>query len=485
MRSRRRYLWLTALLSFAGAMAPAIASSEPLPVEAVNEPAVGPYPETHHWSNVPQTVIAGEKVTFGNPTTVYHGVEWLSATKPTCEKGGAGEGNVPVGAEPSASGIEWSGKCTFSQPGTYTFYCTVHGAAMSGTITVKTVGEPTASTESASGITEHEAVLEGTVNPEGKATTYHFDYGTSAGYGQETPEEPAGSGSVDRTVTANVSGLSPGVTYHYRVVANNSSGTTRGFDRTFTTQGPPAATTTAATAVSETEATLKGAVNPDGKPTKYLFEWGTTESYGHSTEEAPAGEDHLSHAASATLKELAPGFVYHYRIVAKNASAETAAGGDQTFTTVHAPQPQPEPTPQPAPPPPTPGPPPSGPLLEPPPGATLVAGSLKVLVPRHGSSLRGLLEVAQAGAGGRLEVDLIAKTASLAKANRSGSASTRVGRFVRTSIPPGKVSFLVALTARGKSALRRHRRLGLTVKITLTPTHGAAASMTRSVVLHA
>jgi len=43
----------------------------------------------------------------------------------------------------------------------------------------------------------------------------------------------------------------------------------------------------------------------------------------------------------------------------------------------------------------------------------------------------------------------------------------------------------VALNAKGKAALRRHRRLALTVKVTLTPLHGAAVTVTHVVVLHA
>jgi hypothetical protein len=90
--------------------------------------------------------------------------------------------------------------------------------------------------------------------------------------------------------------------------------------------------------------------------------------------------------------------------------------------------------------------------------------------------------VSQTGAGGRLEVDLIASGASLA---RRGTRAHQVvvGRLVRASVSPGKVSFSVSLTARGKSALRRHHRLALTVRIMLTPLHGAAVTIARSVSL--
>jgi hypothetical protein len=96
--------------------------------------------------------------------------------------------------------------------------------------------------------------------------------------------------------------------------------------------------------------------------------------------------------------------------------------------------------------------------------------------------VRGQVTVSQAGAGGRLEVGLFAAGASLAK--NGHSAQKRVGRLVRGSLQAGSVSFSVPLNANGKAALRHHRRLALTVKVTLAPQHGAAVTVTRSVVVH-
>ena len=97
--------------------------------------------------------------------------------------------------------------------------------------------------------------------------------------------------------------------------------------------------------------------------------------------------------------------------------------------------------------------------------------------------MHGSIKVSQAGSGGRLEVGLFAAGASLAKAGHS--KQVRVGRLVRSSLKAGSVSFSVPLSAKGKAALRRHRRLALTVKITLTPLHGAAVTVTRGVVVRA
>jgi hypothetical protein len=107
-------------------------------------------------------------------------------------------------------------------------------------------------------------------------------------------------------------------------------------------------------------------------------------------------------------------------------------------------------------------------------------GVLKLAASQRGSTVHGQVEVSAAGSGGRLEVDLLASGASLAKAGHS--KQVRVGRLVR-SLQTGSVSFSVPLSAKAKASLNRHRRLVLTVKITLTPTHGQALKLTRAVVL--
>jgi hypothetical protein len=118
-------------------------------------------------------------------------------------------------------------------------------------------------------------------------------------------------------------------------------------------------------------------------------------------------------------------------------------------------------------------------------GSPLERGSraLELAGNQHGSAVRGSIKVSQAGAGGRLEVGLFAAGALVAKAGHS--KQVRVGRLLRSLLQAGSVSFSVPLTAKGKTALRRHRHLALTVKTTLTPVHGAAVTITRTVILHA
>jgi hypothetical protein len=95
---------------------------------------------------------------------------------------------------------------------------------------------PSASVGPARSVTQSTAVLTGTVNPNGQPTTYAFQYGTTRAYGAATPTQgPTGAGKRGLPVSAAVSGLAPGTTYHYRLVATNTSGTKASGDRTFTT----------------------------------------------------------------------------------------------------------------------------------------------------------------------------------------------------------------------------------------------------------
>ena len=118
---------------------PAVAGSETSPtIEAENIPA-GVYSEEHHaWAPSQVTVGEGGVVTLKNPgATIPHGVEWVGGpATPTCSAG------VPVGTTAASSGTNWSGTCTFAHAGTYTFYCTVHGREMTGTIVVSGAGTP-------------------------------------------------------------------------------------------------------------------------------------------------------------------------------------------------------------------------------------------------------------------------------------------------------------------------------------------------------
>ncbi|HEX4930151.1 MAG TPA: hypothetical protein VFV62_05515, partial [Gaiellaceae bacterium] len=176
----------------------------------------------------------------------------------------------------------------------------------------------------------------GTVNPNGQATTWYVDYGTSTSYGTKTSNVSAGSGTANTAVSASLTGLTPGTTYHYRVVATNSSGTARGVDGIFTTSSAPVAVTGSATNVTVTSATLNGTVDPNSRSTTWYFEYGTSTGYGTKTAEKSAGAGTSTSSVSVSVSGLTRGRLYHYRLVATS-DAGTSRGADQTFSTTTAP----------------------------------------------------------------------------------------------------------------------------------------------------
>lgn len=95
---------------------------------------------------------------------------------------------------------------------------------------------PAVHTLPAEDITQTSVKLKGNVNPNGEATTYHFEWGTSTSYGNVTTDRDAGSGNETVTVEETIANLTPGTTYHFRIVAKNAISTAVGNDVIFTTQ---------------------------------------------------------------------------------------------------------------------------------------------------------------------------------------------------------------------------------------------------------
>ena len=109
--------------------------------------------------------------------------------------------------------------------------------------------------------------------------------------------------------------------------------------------------------------------------------------------------------------------------------------------------------------------------------------ALRLAKRQRGKFVRGAVDISQAGAGGRLQVDLFATRAKLFGAGHPGKM--RVGRLTRSSLPEALVSFSVSLKRAARVALSRDERLPLQVKVTVTPTAGAAMRQARTVIVHA
>lgn len=202
---------------------------------------------------------------------------------------------------------------------------------------------PTVSTGAASSIKDSSAVLNGSVNPQGTSTTYYFEYGLTSTYSVTTQARSAGHGTKPVGASSSIAGLTPGTTYHYRLVATSQFGTSTGADRTFKTTGhPPAvATTGPPTAVGKTTVTLTGTINPNGEATAWTFQYGPTTTYGQQASGGFLNASSSAQTVISTLAGLAPGTLFHYRVIALHGSSVISIGADETFFTEPSPTPVP------------------------------------------------------------------------------------------------------------------------------------------------
>ncbi len=184
-------------------------------------------------------------------------------------------------------------------------------------------------------ITTTGVTLNATLNPNSSDTSFHFEYGPDTSYGTSSPATDAGAGAADQSVTADLTGLTAGTTYHYRLVADNGTGGVQhGADGVFSTAPgtPPSATD-----VSVFGATLNGVINPHGVAATYRFEYGTTTAYGRNTAEIDGGSGNAESAVSQATGRLTPATTYHVRLVA-TINGQTTTSDDATLTTGAMPQ---------------------------------------------------------------------------------------------------------------------------------------------------
>jgi len=186
---------------------------------------------------------------------------------------------------------------------------------------------PVLSGISASGITYSEATISWSTN---EASHSVVEYGTTIGYGST-----ASSGSMVTSHSLQLSSLSGGTLYHYRVKSQDAAGNlaTSG-DHTFTTLTPPDTTPPvlsgiSATGIAESSATISWLTD---EASLSIVEFGTTTGYGRT---AFSGTMDTSH--SLQLNNLSAGILYHYRVKSQDAAGNMATSGDYTFTTVAAP----------------------------------------------------------------------------------------------------------------------------------------------------
>jgi len=196
---------------------------------------------------------------------------------------------------------------------------------------------PTVTTQAASAITAESAVGNGTITDLGASAVTAHGVCWNTGGSPTTADDVTDEGGAPSTgvFTSDIAGLTPTTTYYVRAYATNSSGTSYGSQVSFITLDAqaPVVTTLAATALNSAGATLNGTVNASGFETTVTFEYGETASYGSTVAASPSPVGGSADTpVSAVLTGLSPNQLYHFRVVGENI-ADTAYGGDMTFTT--------------------------------------------------------------------------------------------------------------------------------------------------------
>lgn len=246
----------------------------------------------------------------------------------------------------SAAGGSITNTGFFTAPnaaGTYTVKaaCTTNPSiSASATVSVFTVSDTTPPT--ISGVTASNISAGGVAiawNTDEPSDT-QVEYGTTAAYGSLSTQNPA----MVTSHSVAFGGLSPGVSYHYRVRSKDAAGNlATSSDFSFTTLAgsdttPPVINSVSASAVTTSSATITWSTN---EASNTQVEYGTTAGYGNST--GLNGSMVTSH--SAFLSGLSAGALYHYRVKSRDAAGNAATSGDFTFTTLSVAPPPPTPPP--------------------------------------------------------------------------------------------------------------------------------------------
>jgi trimeric autotransporter adhesin len=269
-----------------------------------------------------------------------YGQSLPSGKTAACSPATIPSGTSPVAVSAAVTGLAAGTKYTFKLTAT-----NADGTRESSTLTFETAKPaPRVVLQAPSSITETNATLNGTVNPEGsEVKSCSFEYGTSLPSGKTATCSPATipAGTSPVSVSAAISGLSLGTSYTVKLTATNGNGTTVSTAITFETTQPTPKPTVAVEApgsITETGATLKGTVNPEhSEVTSCMFEYGTSLPSGKTAActpaTIPAGTSPV--VVSAAVTGLSAGRKYAFKLTATN-SGGTNESSTVTFETTKA-----------------------------------------------------------------------------------------------------------------------------------------------------
>ncbi len=202
------------------------------------------------------------------------------------------------------------------------------------TFTTPPNSAPTVTSSNATNIASTTAQFNGLVNPHGLPTNVSFQYGTTTSYGSAVSAGSWGNTNTDIPINLPISNLLSSNMYHYRIVAQNSLGTSYGNDITFNTlgQAPLMYPNDSVIVLSDTTFQFFKKINANGLSTTSYFEFGTTTSFGSIAPSTPSSFSGTNFTSvSSLLTVLNIGVTYYYRCVATN-SAGTVYSTTRSFT---------------------------------------------------------------------------------------------------------------------------------------------------------
>ena len=180
---------------------------------------------------------------------------------------------------------------------------------------------PTAATQPATAVNLNSATLNAFINPNGAVTMAWFEYGTDSSFGASSAAINLPAGNATLGVNSSIAGLQPGVTYHFRVAANNSAGMAYGTELTFMTPQVQAGTSV----------TLTWPANPELDIAGYKIYYGAAS--GVYTDSIDVGN-----VTAYTVSGLASGVTYYFNVTAYNSfGLESDFAGEASLTTLTPP----------------------------------------------------------------------------------------------------------------------------------------------------
>jgi hypothetical protein len=210
----------------------------------------------------------------------------------------------------------------------------VDGTTYGSDASFRTAAEqPTVVKANVAVVRDSSAIVDASIMPNGLATKAYVRFGTTAVLDLHSAVRSAGASDAPVELAIAISGLTPNTAYDFDVVATSAAGTSVSAEESFVTTGAPTVVSESAAALSTTSATLGGVINPDGHPTAWYIEYGTTTNYGSRTTVAHLGPSSRPIPVDRKVIDLTPNTTYQFRIVAQSA-AGTVTASDINFNTL-------------------------------------------------------------------------------------------------------------------------------------------------------